>query len=259
MAPFFRAVTFATCRITKRRPVGRDVISRATAGGSGHSCVGWQNGVKPLPRFPDNWKGQCQRVWLYVSLAAARIGVRPPVSHSHLALQHLIHKIDSAEPRQKRSTAPAWLPEFVDRVADLFEPFIDVGRVGYECTPSAEHWEISMYLGATESVGGQVDGEVRSVAFQFDLARLHAVFDSVDEFRWSAFPTGTIPTGAIPTSAIPTDTAGQDEQTEGGQRSFVAIVGRYGDNLLRLRVFCTPPAEVSPGLRQFADGTWEAV
>jgi hypothetical protein len=133
---------------------------------------------------------------------------------------------------------------FVDRVADLFEPYIDVGRVGYECAPGADRWEISMYLGATESVGGRVDGEVRSVAFQFDLAGLYAVFDLVDEFRWSAFPAGTL---------------GQDEQPHAGERSFVALVGRYGDNLLRLRVFCTPPAEVSPGLREYVDGTWEAV
>lgn len=165
------------------------------------------------------------------------------MSHSHLALQHLIHKIDT-EPRQKRSTAPDWLPEFVDKVADLFEPFIDVGRVGYECTPSTERWEISMYLGATEAVGGRVDGEVRSVAFQFDLARLYTVLEQIDEFRWSAFPVGTV---------------GHDEPTHGGEHSFISLVGQYGDNLLRLRVFCTPPSEVSPGLRQYADGTWEAV
>jgi len=113
------------------------------------------------------------------------------VSHSHLALQHLIHKIDSADPRQKRSTAPAWLPEFVDRVADFFEPYIDVGRVGYECAPNAERWEISMYLGATEAVGGRVDGEVRSVAFQFDLAGLSAIFESVAEFRWNRIPVAS--------------------------------------------------------------------
>jgi hypothetical protein len=159
-------------------------------------------------------------------------------------LQHLIHKIDSADPRQKRSTAPAWLREFVDRVAELFEPYIDVGRVGYECAPCAERWDVSMYLGATEAVGGRVDGEVRSVAFQFDLAGLNAIFDAVDEFRWSAFPAGTVE---------------HDEQTQAGQRSFVSLVGRFDDNLLRLRIFCTPPAEVSPGLRQYADGTWEPV
>lgn len=166
------------------------------------------------------------------------------MSHSHLALQHLIHKIDSAGPRQKRTAPPAWLPEFVDQVAELFEPFVDVGRVGYECTPSTERWEVSMYLGATEAVGGKVDGEVRSVAFQFDLFRLSAIFDSVDEFHWNAFPSGT--SGAL-------------EEAKIGERSFVMASGRYDDNALRLRIFCTPPAEVSPGLRHFADGTWEAV
>jgi cation diffusion facilitator CzcD-associated flavoprotein CzcO len=54
------------------------------------------------------------------------------VSHSHIALQHLISKIDSAEPRSKRATGPLWLPEFVDQVAELFEPFVDVGRVGFD-------------------------------------------------------------------------------------------------------------------------------
>jgi len=166
------------------------------------------------------------------------------VSHSHLALQHLIHKIDSAQPRQKRMAPPAWLPDFVDQAAELFEPFVDVGRVGYECTPSTERWEISMYLGATEAVGGRTDGEVRSVAFQFDLLRLSAIFELVDEFHWNAFPSGT-------TEA--------EQDGKAGERSFVTVTGRYRDQAVRLRVFCTPPAEVSPGLRQFADGTWEAV
>ena len=166
------------------------------------------------------------------------------MSHSHLALQHLIHKIDSAGPRQKRSAPPAWLPEFVDQVAELFEPFVEVGRVGYECTPSTERWEVSMYLGATEAVGGRIDGEVRSVAFQFDLLRLSAIFELVDEFHWNAFPAGT---------------ADAELEAKTGERSFVTATGRYRDNALRLRVFCSPPAEVSPGLRHFADGSWEAV
>jgi hypothetical protein len=166
------------------------------------------------------------------------------VSHSHIALQHLISKIDSAEPRSKRTTGPVWLPEFVDQVAELFEPFVDVGRVGFECAPNTERWEISMFLGSTEVVGGKVDGEVRPVAFQFDLVRLETIFDHIDECHWSAFPAGT---------------AADDAVVHGGERSFVTIVGRYRENGLRLRVFCTPPGDVTPGLRQYADGSWEAV
>ena len=166
------------------------------------------------------------------------------MSHSHLALQHLIHKIDSAEPRQKRTAPPSWLPDFVDQAAELFEPFFDVGRVGYECTPSQARWDVSMYLGATEAVGGRADGEIRSVAFQFDLLRLGHLFATIDEFRWSAFPIGT---------------SEEDGDDRLGERSFITVSGRYLEHQIRLRVFCTPPADVSPGLRHYADGSWEAV
>jgi len=166
------------------------------------------------------------------------------VSHSHLAFQHLIHKIDSAGARPKRLTGPVWLPEFVDQIAELFEPFVDVGRVGFECAPNTERWEVSMYLGSTEVVGGRVDGELRPVAFQFDLVRLETIFDRINECRWSAFPAGTVEDNAEPVAA---------------ERSYVTILGRYRDNLVRLRVFGTPPADTAPGLRQYADGTWEAV
>jgi hypothetical protein len=126
----------------------------------------------------------------------------------------------------------------------LFEPFVDVGRVGYECAPTTDRWDISMYLGNTEVVGGRVDGEVRPVAFQFDLVRLETVFDQIDECKWSAFPGGTV---------------GEDAEAMGCERSYLTIIGRYRENVLKLRVFGTPPAEAAPGLRQYADGSWEAV
>jgi hypothetical protein len=166
------------------------------------------------------------------------------VSHSHIALQHLISKIDADRSRPRRAAGPVWLPEFVDQIAELFEPFVDVGRVGFECSPNTERWEISMFLGSTEVVGGKVDGEVRPVAFQFDLVRLEKVFDRIDECNWSAFPPGTVADDAD----LPT-----------GERSFVTIAGSYRENVLRLRIFGSPPADVTPGLRQYADGSWEAV
>ena len=166
------------------------------------------------------------------------------MSHSHIALQHLIHKLDSPEPRQKRSAGPVWLAEFVDQIAELFEPYVDMGRVGYECAPSTQRWEISMFLGCTEIVGGKGDGEIRPVAFQFDVTRLETVFDQIDDCCWSAFPAGTM----------------ADEIDKlAGDRSYLTVVGRYRENLVRLRVYCTPPAESAPGLRQHADGSWEAV
>ena len=172
------------------------------------------------------------------------------MSHSHIALQHLIHKLDSGVPRRGRATGPLWLPEFVDQVAELFEPFVDVGRVGYECAPTTERWEIGMYLGNTEVVGGKVDGEVRPVAFQLDLARLEAIFDKIDEWNWNAFPAGTVNEAGEPpaTEIVPTQ-----------ERSFVTVTGSYRENRLRLRIYSSPPADAAPGMRQYADGSWEAV
>lgn len=164
------------------------------------------------------------------------------MSHSHLGLQHLISKIDSPAYRRQRSSGPVWLPEFVDQVAELFEPFVDIGRVGYECSPSDEMWEIAMYLGGTELIGGKVDGEIRTVAFQFNLVALQQIFDSVEEFHWNAFPAGTFPEG---------DTS--------HDRSFIAVTGRYRESDVRLRVYCTAPRETGPGMRQYPDGTWEPV
>jgi hypothetical protein len=166
------------------------------------------------------------------------------VSHSHLALQHLLHKIDSAGARPKRMAPPPWLPEFVDLVAELFEPFLDVGRVGYECSPNTERWDISMFLGATEAVGGKIDGEIRAIAFQFDLLRLANLFEMIEAFRWNAFPNGNVD---------------EEQETRSGERSFITVTGRHREYPIRLRIFCTPPADVAPGLRHFSDGSWEAV
>lgn len=164
------------------------------------------------------------------------------MSHSHLALQHWINKIDSPGYRRQRSSGPVWLPEFVDQIAELFEPFVDIGRVGYECSPSDERWEISMFLGGTELVGGKADGEIRTVAFQFNLTTLQTVFDNIEEFSWNAFPAGTFAEGA-----------------NARDRSFVAVTGRYRDSVVRLRIHCTAPQETGPGMRQYPDGTWEPV
>jgi hypothetical protein len=157
-------------------------------------------------------------------------------------MQHLFKKIDSPDARARRAPRPAWLAEFVDQVAELFEPFTDMGRVGFECAAGEERWEVGMYLGGTELVGGREDGRLRHIAFQFDLLRLASLFDSVESFAWNVYPDGV------------------DEQgTSIAAISYVAMVGTRGGTPLRLRVFGTAPQEVGPGLRQYSDGSWEAV
>src|SRR5262249_41648670 len=144
------ALSPATGGINKRRAHGRGVIFRATAEPSPPSGAVYSFAVKRPCLSPDILK-----VIAEYQVCPRRTPPRsmPIVSHSTLALQHLINKIDTARPWPKRVAAPVWLPEFVDQVAELFEPFVDVGRVGYECAPNTERWELSMFLGSTEVVG----------------------------------------------------------------------------------------------------------
>lgn len=162
------------------------------------------------------------------------------MSHSHLPLQHLLKKIETTGPRPRRDVRPPWLTELIDEVAELFEPFTDVGRVGFECSLANARWDVSMYLGKTESVGGKDDGEVQHVDFQFDILKVQQQFSRIDSLRWNAFPGGR-------------------EEAESTECSFVSIDGLRGENALRLRIFCTPPVQAGPGLRHHSDGTWEPV
>lgn len=162
------------------------------------------------------------------------------MSHSHLPLQHLLKKIETAGPSPRRNVRPAWMTELIDSVAELFEPFTDVGRVGFECRLTDDHWEVSMYLGKTEFVGGKADGEMKTVDFQFDLLKLNQLFTQIHVMTWSAFP-------------------GADGSEDRSECSFVSMDGIYRENTVRLRIFSAPPEQAGPGLRQHVDGTWEPV
>lgn len=162
------------------------------------------------------------------------------MSHSHLPVQHLLKNLETFGIRPRRDVRPAWLADLINQIAELFEPFTDVGRVGFDCRLTDDRWELGMFLGSTELVGGKEDGDVQHVDFQLDIARLHSFFTSIDHFTWSAFPGGT-----------------DCDMTPGF--SFISIDGCVQNHPLRLRVFSTPPDEAGPGLRRHSDGTWEPV
>ena len=162
------------------------------------------------------------------------------MSHSHLPIKHLLRRIETMPLRPRRDVRPEWVTQLIGEVAELFEPFTDIGRVGYDCRVTDDRWEVGMYLGTTELVGGKADGDVQHVDFQFDLMRLYRLFSQIDLLQWNAFP----------------QSPSADSEFE---CSFIALEGKFNQNPLRLRVFCTPPTEAGPGLRHHTDGTWETV
>ncbi|NOX52898.1 MAG: hypothetical protein GXP27_00355 [Planctomycetes bacterium] len=169
------------------------------------------------------------------------------MSHSHIPIHHLLKQIETDPPnRKKRDVRPPWLIRFIEEAAQLFEPFHDIGRVGFDCSLVDDEWVVGIYLGGTEIVGGRLDGKTVFANFCFDLAELIRRFDKVHELKWTALPE--------PLELA--DPGGErDEPTR--ERSYVTITGEVEGNAVRLSIFSIPPDVVQPALRRLPDGTYE--
>jgi hypothetical protein len=97
-------------------------------------------------------------------------------------------------------------------------------------------WEVRMYLGATEIVGGKDDGQSQLVSFELDVARLNQAFTHVDAAHW------TVSGG-----------------TDGTNSSFLTVRGSVDEHELCLKVYSRAPLEAGPAFRQHSDGSLDSV
>lgn len=163
------------------------------------------------------------------------------MAHSHLPVQHLMKQIENFQPRGgDRDLRPEWVSRLIERVAELFEPLEDIGRVGFDCHLSDDCWIVEMYLGSTELVGGPADGQRRFSDFRFDLRALVGLFEEVERFRWTALCAAD----------------GEEENASAGPSS-ITVEAKLGDNPVRLQLYSVPPPDSAPGLRRFPDGNCE--
>lgn len=159
------------------------------------------------------------------------------MTHSHLPVRHLIRQVEAyGQRRQSQQRIPEWLQSFVHDVAGRFEPFSGVARAGYECTQSDGGWDVSIFLGKTELVGGALDGAAIPVNFRFDLQGMMSAFDDVGSVQWNAFPDCC---------------AYEDDVLD---LSFVSAEGQVGGNRVHIQIHAGPPETVAPALKQHTDG-----
>lgn len=159
-----------------------------------------------------------------------------------MPVRHFIAQLDKwKEERRQRDLRPDWLNRFVADVAELFEPLAEVARVGFECRPDeVEGWQIGLFLGRTEIVGGRNDGRAELCNFTYDVHGLIRRFDSIDELRLFALPQG-------------------NSEAQLNPVAFVSVHGLVETHRLTLRIFTIPPDEAGVGLRRFTDGRCETV
>ncbi len=143
------------------------------------------------------------------------------------------------ETRQQRDYRPEWLKTFVSRAAELFEPLDTYGRAGFDCQLDERGWIVSMYLGATEIIGGPNDGHIEHASFRLNLEQLQGLFTTADHFEWY--------------SLADTPQEGVRHQL----RSLVAIHGSLKSDTewrVCLELLSVPPAIVKPGIHCRPDG-----
>ncbi len=158
------------------------------------------------------------------------------MAHSHLVIRHLVKGLEARGRESIDIRLPDTIQTFVTTVAELFEPFSGTARVGYECNFADDSFEISMFVGAREIVGGPLDGHQEPQNFRFNLQGLFDRFDSIQSFLWNALPHSPLQDGGL---------------------SFVVVEGKVQGHLVRLQLHPTAPDEIGPAIREFADGTVE--
>ena len=161
------------------------------------------------------------------------------MSHSHIPVKHLLKQLETyRSTRRNRDIRPDWLTGLIGRLSELFEPEDQVARVGFECRLTEEAWELLLFLGSTEIVGGPDDGKTRLANFRLDLLALMDNFTEIDHVEWLARPQME---------------ADKAESTA----SLLQIAGRINEEPLRLMIFAVPPADVGPGIRKHQNGNCE--
>ncbi len=153
-----------------------------------------------------------------------------------MPVKHLLDQLEQYKSkRNNRDLRPAWVTRFVNEAAELFEPLDEIGRVGFDCQFADDCWEVALYLGSQELVGGREDGQRRHSSFHFDVNGLLNHFDQVEQLQFAAY-----------------------HQMQGDEIKLpcglVMIDGWLETNRLKVRVHSIPPAEMGPGLRRYADG-----
>lgn len=181
------------------------------------------------PQSPDINSDNC--------IIASYISESASVSHSHIPVNHLLKQLEIRRAqRESRDLRPVWLTELINRTVEFFEPLSDVARVGYDCRATEDMWQVGLYLGTTEVVGGSRDGQSRPTNFQFDLSQLLDLFSSIERFHWYALP----------------DAAEDDEEAAS---SYVLLEGHVGENPVRMLIHSVPPTAAGPGFRSYPDGS----
>lgn len=81
---------------------------------------------------------------------------------------------------------PEWLSTLANMIAAHIHPFESLAPVGCHYHQGDDCWEITVFVSATEVIGGPLDGNRYGSRFRVDLKSLLEVFTEVTAVEWQA-------------------------------------------------------------------------
>lgn len=162
------------------------------------------------------------------------------LAQPHLRPQHFVKLLQSADRSHPSVRQPDWLATLLDRLCDCIEPIRGEARVGYDLYFADPLWQIDLFLGRTEMVGGIMDGQSEYVNFTANIPGILSLFGKVERCEWLAMP-------GLPSLGITEDASG------------LFIEGTWENEPVRVALRSVPPSNAAPGLRQYPDGRYELV
>lgn len=148
-----------------------------------------------------------------------------------MPIENLLEQVEEYRLRREvRDSRPDRVTDLITEVAEIFEPYHGVARVGFDCKAVTDGWAVSMYLGATEVVGGRDDGLKNHAPFHFDIDAAVALFTNVESVRFTSQPA-----------------------SHAAVDSGITIIGHVDDYPIRLAIHAHPPTEVEAGMQRMPD------
>lgn len=85
---------------------------------------------------------------------------------------------------------PAWLAALANEISLRILPVDPLAPIGCHYVLVDDCWEVTLFVSASEVVGGEYDGERFASAFQFDLVGVDTHFDEVTAQGWQPIEFG---------------------------------------------------------------------
>jgi len=132
-----------------------------------------------------------------------------------------------SSPNETKPTPPAWLRWFGNDAARAIIDSAAHAPIGchYFYVQDRNEWEVSIFISATEVVGGAKDGTVVPCRMQADISHLAQLFDELPGMHWQ--------TGVI------------DDGEDLGQH--VSLEGQVRGHRVWLRLLAEAPCQSGPG------------